>query len=58
MPWAGMAIAGGACLVIWLATPNTVGFVSGPPHLLVFWGLYKLQPYINPTVAGGEELIA
>jgi hypothetical protein len=58
MPCAGFAIAGSACLVIWLATPNTVGFVSGPPHLLVFWGLYKLQPYINPTVTGGEELIA
>jgi hypothetical protein len=53
-PWAGFATAGGACLVIWLLTPQTTGSVNGPPQPILF----QLQPYINPTAAGGSTLIA
>ena len=56
--WAGYAVAGWACLVIWLATQNTVGFVSGPPRMLVYWELLRLQPSIQPMASGGEPFIA
>jgi hypothetical protein len=55
--WAGFATAGGASLAIWLATTPTVSFVNRPPLLFVTCGLYKLQPYINPTAFGGKVFI-
>jgi hypothetical protein len=54
-PWAGFATCGFACLVIWLSTPETVGYVSGPPRLSAFWGFRQLLPYINPTAQKGGE---
>ena len=58
MAWAGYAVAGWSCLIIWLATPNTVGYMDGPPRLIVYWGLLSLQGWINPTAGAGAELIA
>jgi hypothetical protein len=56
--WAGFAAASLACLVIWLSAHETVGFVSGPPRLLAFWGFRLLGPYINPAAgAGGQPYI-
>jgi hypothetical protein len=55
---AGFAFCGWACLVIWLATPNTVGYMDGPPRMLVYWGAFKLQASINPMASGGAPLIA
>ena len=54
MPWAGFAVAGGLCLVVWLSTSETIGYVNGPPYPL----LYELQPYLNPQASGGRPLIA
>jgi hypothetical protein len=54
MPWAGFAIAGGLCLVIWLSTSSIIGYLNGPPHPL----LYTLQPYVNPAASGGGPFIA
>jgi hypothetical protein len=54
MPWAGFAVAGGLCLVVWLTTAQTIGYVNGPPHPL----LYELQPYLNPQASGGRPFIA
>jgi hypothetical protein len=54
MPWAGFAVAGGLCLVIWLSTSSTIGYLTGPPYPL----LYGLRPYINPEASGGSPLIA
>lgn len=54
MPWAGFALAGGLCLVIWLSTSATAGGLNGPPYSL----LYRLRPYINPGASGGNTLIA
>jgi hypothetical protein len=54
MPWAGFAFAGGLCLVIWLSTSSTIGYVNGPPYPL----LYGLQPHINPEASAGRPFIA
>ncbi len=54
MSWAGFATAGGARLVLWLLTPQTVGSLNGPPQPL----LYGFQQYLNPTAIGGREFIA
>ena len=54
MSWAGFAFAGGACLVIWLSTSQTVGSLNGPPQPL----LYSFQPFINPMASGGRAFIA
>ena len=54
MPWAGFAVAGGLCLVIWLSTSSTIGYVNGPPYPL----LYRLRPYINPEASRGDPVIA
>ena len=54
MPWAGFGIAGGLCLVIWLSTSSTIGYVNGPPYPL----LYGLQPHINPEASAGRPFIA
>jgi hypothetical protein len=54
MPWAGFGVAGGLCLVIWLSTSSTIGYVNGPPYPL----LHGLQPYINPEASGGGPFIA
>ena len=54
MSWAGFAAAGGARLVIWISTPQTVGFLNGPPKTL----LYNLQASINPMASAGGPLIA
>ena len=42
-------------LAIWLSTPETVGYVSGPPRLAAFWGFRQLLPYLNPTAQKGGE---
>ncbi len=55
--WAGYAVTGWACLIIWLATPNTVGYWSGPPRMLVYWGLYHLQASIQPMASGAAPFI-
>src|SRR4051794_32547961 len=58
MSWAGFAVFGFACLVIWLSTAKTVGSLSGPPRLLASWGFRHLGPYINPTaIRGGKPYI-
>jgi hypothetical protein len=54
MSWAGFAFAGGACLVIWLSTSQTVGSLNGPPQPL----LNRFQPFINPLASGGGAFIA
>ena len=54
MPWAGFAFAGGLCLVVWLSTSSTIGYVNGPPNPL----LYVLQPYLNPWASRGVPFIA
>ena len=53
MSWAGFATAGGACLVIWLSTSQTVGSLNGPPEPL----LYKFQPYIHPMAPGAKSAL-
>ena len=52
--WAGFASAGGARLLIWLLTGQTIGSLYGPPRSL----LHEFQPYINPTASGGAPYIA
>jgi hypothetical protein len=54
MSWAAFAAAGGARLAIWLLTPQTVGYLNGPPEPL----LSKFRPYINPMASGGGAYIA
>jgi hypothetical protein len=54
MTWAGFAFAGGACLIIWLATSQTVGSLNGPPQSM----FYRFRPYINPAASGGVPFIA
>jgi hypothetical protein len=54
MSWAAFAIAGGASLIIWLSTSQTVGSLDGPPRPL----LYSFQRFINPMASGGGALIA
>jgi hypothetical protein len=54
MFWAGFATAGGARLVIWLLSSQTVGSLNGPPRPLI----YKCKSYTNPLVSGREPYIA
>ena len=54
MSWAAFGIAGGAYLLIWLSTSQTVGFINGPPQPL----LYAFRRFINPTASGGVDFIA
>ena len=56
--WAGYAAAGWASLVIWLATQATVGYVSGPPRLFVYWALHTLMPSIQPAASAGAPYTA
>jgi hypothetical protein len=51
---AGFPAAGGARLVIWLLTPETVGKLNGPPRAI----LHQLQSSINPAASGGRIYIA
>lgn len=52
--WAAFGIAGGARLLIWLTTPEVVGFLNGPPRPL----LHQFQASINPAASGGTVYIA
>jgi hypothetical protein len=52
--WAGFGIAGGVRLVIWLLTPQTVGYLNGPPRPL----LYGFQEYFNPLASSASAFIA
>jgi hypothetical protein len=54
MAAAGFATAGGARLVVWLLTAETVGSFNGPPRPL----LYIFQPYLNPAASGGGPYIS
>ena len=54
LSWAGFAAAGGARLLIWLLTDQTVGSLNGPPRSL----LHAFRSYINPEASGGGPYIA
>ena len=55
MTWFGFAVFGGASLLIWLSTCQTIDFsMNAPPLPLITWGLRRLERQINQTVPVGE----
>ena len=55
MTWLGFAVFGGASLLIWLSTCQTIDFsMNAPPLPVMTWGLRSLIPHINPTVPMGS----
>jgi hypothetical protein len=56
--WAGYATAGWACLIIWLATPATTGYVNGPPNMFIMsLSKYFINTINNRAAVGGQPLI-
>ena len=56
--WAGYAASGWACLIIWLATPVTTGFVNGPPNMFITsLSSYFIDSVNGNAAAGGPPLI-
>jgi hypothetical protein len=54
--WAGFAAFGWTCaLTEWLSFLAMRQYA--PPPMLVLWGFRTLQPYIQPSAAGGDPYI-
>jgi hypothetical protein len=55
LTWLGFAVFGGASLLIWLSTSETIDHSrNGPPVPVMTWGLLSLERHINQTVPIGR----
>jgi hypothetical protein len=53
LTWLGFAVFGGASLLIWLWTSETIDHsMNGPPAPVMTWGLRSLMPYFNQAPFG------
>jgi MFS family permease len=56
MTWLGFAVFGGASLLIWLSTCETIDHSwNGPPAPVMTWGLRSLELHINQNIPVGHE---
>ena len=53
LTWLGFAMFGGASLLIWLSTSETIDHsMNGPPVPVMTWGLRSLMSYFNQAPFG------